>query len=200
MCWSLIAYAEPSRIAERSVRRKAMRARLALGFTALLLIATSALPNHAATTQQHPILIPGVLEPKELQVEPLPINKIDLTAPERMLGEALKSSDASKPATLLPSLNQILAQYPDSTDGYVMRAFAFCDAGSDRNAITTDLNRAINSINGSRTGKASFASLLATRAKIEYLSGDYATAINDLEQALRSEEGIRIFKQRRREA
>src|SRR5450631_881901 len=189
MCWSIIAYAEPSRIAERSVRRKAMRARLAFGLKALLLIATSALANQTVTAQQHPILIPGVLEPKELQVEPFPINKIDLTAPERMLGEALKNSDTSKPATLLPSLNQILAQYPDFTDGYVMRAFAFCDAGSDRNAISADLNRAVNSINGSRTGKASFASLLATRAKIEYLSGDYATAINDLERALRSDLG-----------
>jgi tetratricopeptide (TPR) repeat protein len=166
-----------------------MKARLAFGLKALLLIATSALANHTVTAQQHPILIPGAQEPKELLVEPFPMSKFEPTVPERMLGEALETSDTSKPATLLPALNQVLAQYPDFTDGYFMRAFALCDAGSDRTAISADLNRAINSINSSRTGKESFASLLATRAKIEYLSGDYATAITDLEQALRSDLG-----------
>lgn len=154
---------------------------------ALVFAATSALTNPTATAQQSPVLIPGVLEPEEMRVEPLPIKKIELTAPERMLGDALKASDNSKPSTLLPALNQILAQYPDFSDGYVMRAFALCDAGNDRAAISADVGRALKSVSGSRAGKTPFGSLLATRAKIEYLNGDYVAAINDLEQATRSD-------------
>ncbi len=80
------------------------------------------------------ILIPGIQEPEEMRVEPFPTAKHDLTAPERMLGEALQKSDSRNPATLLPALNRILAQYPDFSDGYVMRAFALCDPGNDRAA------------------------------------------------------------------
>ena len=137
--------------------------------------------------RREPILVPGVQEPAEMRVEPFPANKVDLTAPERMLGEALENSDKRKPATLLPALNRILTQYPDFSDGYVMRAFALCDAGNERSAIAGDLDRAIKSIATSRTGKESLASLLSTRAKIEYLNGDYVTALNDLDNAIRSD-------------
>jgi hypothetical protein len=56
----------------------------------------------AAEQSRQPILIPGIQEPEEMRVEPFPTTKFDLTAPERMLGEALQKSDNSKPATLLP--------------------------------------------------------------------------------------------------
>jgi hypothetical protein len=81
------------------------------------------LPNHCRAEEQSrvPILIRGVQEPAEMQVEPFPITKYDLTAPERMLGEVLQNSNGSKPATLLPALDRILAQHPDFSDGYMMR-------------------------------------------------------------------------------
>ena len=104
-----------------------------------------------------------------------------------MLGEALQNSDQSKPATLLPALNRILAQYPDFSDGYIMRAFALCDSGNDRAAIAADLDRALKSIATSRNGKDYLVSLLSTRAKIEYVNRDYAAAMNDLERAIRSD-------------
>lgn len=180
-----MAHAELVGIARRDIWRKIGWTGLALALVALLvLISTS---NQTAIAQQRPILIPGVLEPEEMRVESFPNKKIELTAPERMLGDALKTSDNSKPSTLLPALNQILAQYPDFSDGYVMRAFALCDAGSDRNAISADLDRALKSNSNSRTAKTSVGSLLATRAKIKYLNGDYAGAITDLEQSIRSD-------------
>jgi hypothetical protein len=76
----------------------------------------------APAEQSRQLLIPGIQEPEEMRVEPFPTAKHDLTAPERMLGEALQKSDSRNPATLLPALNRILAQYPDFSDGYVMRA------------------------------------------------------------------------------
>jgi hypothetical protein len=102
--------------------------------------------------RREPILIPGVHEPAEMRVEPYPTNKVELTAPERMLGEALQNSDKRKPATMLPALDRILTQYPDFSDGYMMRAFALCDEGKER-AIASDLDRAIKSIATSRTGQ-----------------------------------------------
>jgi tetratricopeptide (TPR) repeat protein len=141
----------------------------------------------AEEQRRAPILIVGVQEPEEMRVEPLPTNKLDLTAPERMLGEALQNSDNSKPATLLPALNRILAQYPDFSDGHIMRAFALCDSGNDRSAIAADLDRALKLIATSRTGKQSIVSLLSTRAKITYANGDYVAAMNDLEKAIRTD-------------
>jgi hypothetical protein len=80
-----------------------------------------------------PVLISGVNEPDEMRVEPFPLT-IDLTPPERMLGDAMKSGGNNKPAALLPALNQILAKHPDFTDGYVMRLGALCE-GNDLIAI-----------------------------------------------------------------
>ena len=53
--------------------------------------------------------------------------------------------------------------------------------------LAGDLDRAIKSIATSRTGKESLASLLSTRARIQYLNGDYVTALNDLDNAIRSD-------------
>jgi tetratricopeptide (TPR) repeat protein len=146
--------------------------------------------NVAAEEQRRqPILIPGIQEPEEMRVEPFPTTKLDLTAPERMLGEALEKSEKSKTATLLPALNRILAQYPDFSDGYIMRALALCEPGNDRAAITADLDRALNSIGSARMGKTSTVSLLSTRAKMEYLSGNYLAAMNNLEKAIHSDLG-----------
>jgi hypothetical protein len=40
----------------------------------------------AEEQRRTPVLIAGVQEPDEMRVEPLPTNKLDLSAPERMLG------------------------------------------------------------------------------------------------------------------
>jgi hypothetical protein len=93
----------------------------------LIIICCAGLSNCliAAKAMAAPILIPGVKEPDEMRVEPFP--KPILTAPERMLGEALKNS--TDPTALLPALNQILAQYPEFSDGYLMRLGALCKGG-----------------------------------------------------------------------
>jgi tetratricopeptide (TPR) repeat protein len=159
-------------------------------FVAILAALTGFLSVQSIAAEEQrrtPSLIAGVQEPDEMRVEPFPTNKLDLAAPERMLGEALQNSDKSKPASLLPALNRILEQYLDFSDGYIMRAFSLCESGNDRAAITADLDRALKSIAHSRTGKDSNLSLLSTQAKLEYANGDFVAAMNDLEKAVRSD-------------
>jgi tetratricopeptide (TPR) repeat protein len=133
-----------------------------------------------------PILIPGVKEPDEMRVEPLP--KSNPSAPLRMLGEAFGLPNSKEPRVLLPALDQILAQYPEFSDGYVTRAFTLCDGG-DRSAvgaIMADFDRALKFLVTSETGKGSIVALRSARAKMEYVKGEYAVAIDDLEGAVRA--------------
>jgi tetratricopeptide (TPR) repeat protein len=135
-----------------------------------------------------PILIAGIQEPEEMKVDPFPTNKLELSAPERMLGEALQTLDKNKPGSLLPALNRILEQFPEFSEGYIMRAFTLCDPGSNRAAIIADLDLALKFVANSRTGgKDSVPSLLSTRAKVEVASGDFSAAMNDLERAVLSD-------------
>src|SRR5262245_35352005 len=104
--------------------------------------------------------IPGVKEPAELRVEPFTPKKTELSAPDRMIAEALKNHDPKNLTLLLPALNQILAQYPDYADAYIFRVGALCE-GSDTSAISSDLSNALRLIDKSSTGKKSFVSLQA---------------------------------------
>jgi tetratricopeptide (TPR) repeat protein len=128
-----------------------------------------------------PILIPGIQEPAEMRVEPIPVAV--LTPPEQMLGEAMQQVGNKGPAALLPALDRILAKYPDYSDGYVMRLGSLCD-GSDRTAILSNVNSALKYVSNSRTGKDSPGSLLSMRAKVEHTNGDDSAAMEDLDKAI----------------
>jgi hypothetical protein len=84
---------------------------LIIGVIVALTGTLSVQTSSAEEQPRAPILIPGIQEPEEMRVEPFPINKVVLTAPEQMLGEAMKNE--SDPRALLPALNHLLAQYPD---------------------------------------------------------------------------------------
>jgi hypothetical protein len=168
-----------------------MRRGLLFGLSSSLIIAvwTGALPVQTIAAEEQrrePILIPGIQEPEEMRVEPFPVNNVVLTAPELMLGEAMENFDKSDLAALLPALNQILAKYPDFSDGHIMRAAVLCE-GNDRVAIMADLDRALKFIDTSRTGKDSIGSLLSMQAKMEYANEDYPAAINDLDRGIRAD-------------
>lgn len=66
----------------------------------------------AVSRHSDPILIRGIQEPEEMRVEPIPVDV--LTPPDRMLGEAMEQvGNKSSPAAILPSLDRVLAKYPD---------------------------------------------------------------------------------------
>jgi len=151
-----------------------------------LLITASIMANTSAAQEQHlaPISIPGVQEPEEMLVEPFPTTKNNLSPPQRMLGEAF--SRGNKPADWLPILNQIIAQYPNFPDAYVLRLATFCE-GNDVAAIASDLDHALPFIDKSFTGKETIGSLLSMRAKMEYAAGNYVGAMDGLEKAVRAD-------------
>jgi tetratricopeptide (TPR) repeat protein len=155
------------------------------GLAALLGSRTYVTPAQAQAGQNHrePILISGVREPDEMRVEPFPVANSVPTAPERMLADAMKSVGSGKPDALLPALNQILAKYPDYSDGYVMRLGALCE-GNDLIAISADINKALKYLGSSRIGSSSLSSLLSMRAKIEHSNRDDKAAIDDLDKAI----------------
>jgi len=137
----------------------------------------------AAEQARQPILIPGIQEPEEMRVEPLPINKVELTAPERELAEATNNFSKVNLVEMLPALDRILAKYPDFADGYVFRIGALCES-NDRRRIISDLNNALRFMGNSRTGKDSVGSLLSMRAKVAYADGDYVGAMDGLDKAI----------------
>ncbi len=160
---------------------------LALAFIALF--AHRAQVNRTSSTgtdelHSAPVLIPGIQEPAEMRVDPIPV--VVLSPPERMLGDAMQRvGNKGGPAALLPALDRIIAKYPDYSDGYVMRLGAFCDS-SDRVAILSNINNALRYVSNSRTGKNSIGSLLSVRAKIEHTNGDDPAAMEDLNKAIQA--------------
>ncbi|MGD0945867.1 MAG: surface-adhesin E family protein [Candidatus Binatia bacterium] len=141
----------------------------------------------AVSRHTNPILIPGIQEPEEMRVEPIPVEVP--TEPDRMLGEAMEQVGNSKsPAALLPALDRILAKYPDYSDGYLLRLVSLCE-GNDRAAILSNINSALKYIGNSRIGKDSLGSLLSMRAKIEHANGDDGSAMEDLDKAIHANLG-----------
>ena len=154
------------------------------------LFAYRAQVNHtqsAAADEQHsaPILIPGIPEPAEMRVDPMPVAVP--TPPERMLADAMQQvGNKSDPAALRPALDRIIAKYPDYSDGYIMRLGSLCD-GSDRTAILSNVNNALKYLGTSRAFKGSPSSLLSMRAKIEHTNGDDSAAMADLDKAIHAD-------------
>ena len=64
----------------------------------------------AAEQSRQPILIPGIQEPEEMRVEPLPINKVEPPAPLRELAEATNNFSKKNLPEWLPVLDRILCE------------------------------------------------------------------------------------------
>jgi len=145
------------------------------------------LQSIAAQEQRRaPILIPGVEEPDEMRVEPLPKQHVELTAAERELAEATNNFSKINLIELLPALDRILAKYPDFADGYIFRLGAFCE-NDDRRRAAADVNSALKSMGNSRTMKDTLGAFISMRAKLAYTDGDYVGAMDGLEKAIRAD-------------
>jgi tetratricopeptide (TPR) repeat protein len=151
----------------------------------LLVAAETCIAAKSDKLKSQPILIPGVQEPDEMRVEPFPINKVDLPARMQELAGATNNFSKVDPTAMLPALDRILAKYPEFADGYVFRLYAFCES-NDRRKAMSDINNAIKFMDNSLV-KDNFRSLVSTRAKLLFADGDYAGAMNGLEQAIRSD-------------
>jgi tetratricopeptide (TPR) repeat protein len=152
---------------------------------AIVLTATLSIRAIAGEQPRAPILIQNVQEPEEMRVAPFPVSNAILTPADRMLGEAIKANSNDFQA-MLPTINRVIASYPEYATGYVFRLGVLC-GGSDKDAILSDINNAIKFADSSQAfGEKvkDIGSFYGMRAKIEYLSGDYAGTLSDLEKAV----------------
>jgi hypothetical protein len=159
-------------------------------FAGLVIVLSATLSTRAIAAEQPraPILIPNIQEPEEMRVAPYPGSDAVLTPADRMLGEAMTNGNNDANA-MLPAINRVVASYPEYAPAYVMRLGALCE-GSDKDAVLSDINNALkfgSSKVFSETMKQSVGSFYGMRANVEYLKGDYAGAITDLEKAVHAD-------------
>jgi tetratricopeptide (TPR) repeat protein len=165
-----------------SLRRTALLGVLGLAAAfGSTLAQTNTDPKH-----REPVLISGIQEPDEMRVEPFPVTTIALTAPQRMLADAMKNIGTDKTPAMMLAVNQILAKFPDFAEGYVMRLATRCE-GTDLAAIGSDIDNALKYRASAMAGAISQPALLSMKAKIEFANKDEAAAIEDLDKALHAD-------------
>jgi tetratricopeptide (TPR) repeat protein len=123
-----------------------------------------------------------------MRVAPLPSVR-PLSAQEKWLDGVLDFERGHGYAALLLLLNRRLKEHPDFAAGYVLRLEILCK-GNDADAILSDINNALkyrsNLPRGDNNNYYSETKLLSLRANLEHANGNYQSAIEDLDQAIRS--------------
>jgi tetratricopeptide (TPR) repeat protein len=149
----------------------------------LLVVSASIMFRRLSTTKEvaqsqprlhDPILIPGIEEPEELRVVPVPFPN---PSPEmRMVGQAIESKNQKD---WLPALNRVVEKYPHFGDAYAMRATLLCEGGN-RVAVMNDIESANRY--GAQMLSDKSDMFVPIKAKIEHSNGNDTTAIAELFQ------------------
>ena len=148
---------------------------------------------------QSPTRIAGVDEPPELTGEPK-----KFTPPSEALkqfAEVLPKDDKNieQVKTGRDKLTKLLQENPDYSDGYFMRAmFNRCMLNSNNiEDVLQDINTAISTHSSQKLPGPyeTLADHYSLRAKIEYDTGHYQNALDDLEKAVRqkTDDADRVF-------
>jgi tetratricopeptide (TPR) repeat protein len=132
----------------------------------------------------------AVVDPVELSGPPK--KPIVVTPARRALAqsavmEQLNSKDPSVLATAVREITSFIQRDPTDTDFFIMRATVSCEiAGSNKEEILKDVNTSIKLWKPNEN--SAFGSLkdhYAQKAKVEFLLGRYADALNDLDAGTR---------------
>ena len=135
-----------------------------------------------------------VVDPVELSGPPK--KPIAVTPARRAFAQSaamnhLESKDPSVLATTLREITSFIQQDPTDTDFFFMRATVSCEiAGSNKEAILRDIDTSIKLWKPNEN--SAFDSLgdhYAVKAKVEFLLGRYADALNDLDAGMRIDYG-----------
>ena len=134
----------------------------------------------------------AVVDPVELSGPP---KKLVLLTPTKRafaqsaVQERLNSKDPSVLASVLSDITSFIQQDPTDTDFYLLRATVSCEiAGSNKETMLNDINTSIKLWKPNEN--SAFDSLrnhYALKAKIDFLLGRYADALNDLDAGMRIE-------------
>jgi tetratricopeptide (TPR) repeat protein len=136
----------------------------------------------------------AVVDPFELSGPPK--KPVVLTPTKRAFAqsgvlEQLNSKDPTVLSTVVRRITSFIQQDPTDTDLYLMRATVACEiAGSSKEAMLTDIVTSIKL--WKPNADSAFSSLgdhYALKAKIEFLLGRYADALNDLDAGVRIDYG-----------
>ena len=136
----------------------------------------------------------AVVDPVELSGPPK--KPIILSPAKRAFGQSaamnhLESKDPSVLATALREITSFIKQDPTDTDFFFMRAIVSCEiAGSNKEGILRDIDTSIQLWKPNEN--SAFDSLrdhYAGKAKVEFLLGRYADALNDLDAGIRIDYG-----------
>ena len=136
----------------------------------------------------------AVVDPVELSGPPK--KPIILSPAKRAFAQSaamnhLESKDPSVLATTLREITSFIQQDPTDTDFFFMRATVSCEiAGSNKEAIFRDIDTSIKLWKPNEN--SAFDSLrdhYAGKAKVEFLLGRYADALNDLDAGMRIDYG-----------
>jgi tetratricopeptide (TPR) repeat protein len=148
-------------------------------FLLCVAILAAAVPAFSQSTL---IKIGGVSEPPELTGDTKVVTKA--TPAEKQLMEIvghMKDKDETK--SVLPALNRLIAQYPDYSDAYFLRATSeACVLDShDFGSIATDIEAAMSRSGVSIYNTTDYYSLLG---KVEMEKAEFGQAMNDLEKGM----------------
>ena len=136
----------------------------------------------------------AVVDPVELSgppKKPIAITPAKRAFAKSAVMEQLNSKDSSVLATALRGITSFIQQDPTDTDFFFMRATVSCEiAGSNKETILRDIDTSIKLWKPNENNV--FDSLrdhYAQKAKVEFLLGRYADALNDLDASLRIDYG-----------
>ena len=136
----------------------------------------------------------SVVDPVELSgpaKKPLVLTPAKRAFAQSGVMEQLNSKDPSVLATALREITSFIQQDPTDTDFFIMRATVSCEiAGSSKEAILKDIDTSIKLWKPDQN--SAFDSLInhyAQKAKVEFLLGRYADALNDLDAGIRIDYG-----------
>jgi tetratricopeptide (TPR) repeat protein len=122
-----------------------------------------------------PILIPGVDEPEELRVEPIPFPS--LSPQMRMLSQAMESKNHGD---WLQALNHVIQKYPRYGDAYAIRATLLCEGSGNGVAVMNDIESANRYGTEMLSDKPDM--FVPIKAKIAHSNGNNTAAIAELFQ------------------
>ncbi|HWZ46078.1 MAG TPA: tetratricopeptide repeat protein [Candidatus Saccharimonadales bacterium] len=136
----------------------------------------------------------GVIDPFELSGQPKTL--VVLSPAKRALAqstvlEKLNSKDPLVLTSVLSDLTFFIQQAPTDTDLFIMRATVSCEiAGSNKEGILRDIDTSIKLWKPNEN--SAFDSLrdhYVQKAKVDFLLGRYADALNDLDAGMRIDYG-----------
>lgn len=153
----------------------------------LALVPSLAGARSTQSTARRPVR-PNPAEPAEFSAKPVdPPQKLSPTLRRLALSKVLQHAKPDDPSTLpraIDVLSSLIHDDPTNVDLYFLRAQFACYSGADRASILDDVSKSLASRSSAASPLSSRRERLVLRAKIEFTTGKFREAMNDLDAAI----------------